>query len=63
MADRQTTGGYARIAAVVSADLDVAGQLAPGDRLTFEMCSLRDALGALVAREQVLMGIEARVAR
>jgi len=63
MADRQTTGGYARIAAVISADLDAAGQLAPGDRLTFEMCTLRDALGALVAREQVLMGIEARVAQ
>jgi antagonist of KipI len=63
MADRQTTGGYARIAAVISADLDLAGQLAPGDPVTFEPCSLRDALGALVARERALLSIETRAVR
>ena len=36
MADRQTTGGYPQIAVVVSADLPLAGQLAPGDWLEFE---------------------------
>ncbi len=30
MADRQTTGGYPQIATVISADLPLAGQLAPG---------------------------------
>jgi antagonist of KipI len=63
MADRQTTGGYARIASVISADLDLAGQLAPGDPVAFEPCTLRDALGALVARERALMSIETRVVR
>jgi antagonist of KipI len=36
MADRQTTGGYPQIATVISADLGIAGQLAPGDWLEFE---------------------------
>src|SRR5688572_11304599 len=31
MADRQTTGGYPKIATVISADVPIAGQLAPGD--------------------------------
>ena len=31
MADRQTTGGYPKIATVIAADLPLAGQLAPGD--------------------------------
>jgi antagonist of KipI len=36
MADRQTTGGYPQIATVITADVGVAGQLAPGDWLEFE---------------------------
>lgn len=43
MADRQTTGGYPKIAVVVSADLPLAAQLAPGDALRF---SLVDAVVA-----------------
>ncbi len=43
MADRQTTGGYPKIAVVVSADLPMAAQLAPGDALRF---SIVDALAA-----------------
>ena len=35
MADRQTTGGYPKIATVISADLPLAGQLAPGDWIEF----------------------------
>ena len=31
MADRQTTGGYPKIATVITADMPLAGQLAPGD--------------------------------
>ena len=55
MADRQTTGGYARIATVISADLWVAGQLAPGDWIAFEVCQRREAVAALIALEQALM--------
>ncbi|MEE2637460.1 MAG: biotin-dependent carboxyltransferase family protein [Acidobacteriota bacterium] len=52
MADRQTTGGYDHVATVISADLPVAGQLAPGDWMTFRVCERRDALAALITLEQ-----------
>jgi antagonist of KipI len=58
MADRQTTGGYAKIATVITADLDLAGQLAPGDTISFVVCSLREAMAALIARERALMASE-----
>src|SRR3546814_5380083 len=35
MADRQTTGGYTKIATVISADLPRCGRLQPGDTLNF----------------------------
>jgi antagonist of KipI len=54
MADRQTTGGYAKIATVITADLSVAGQLAPGDELHFVICSPSEALDALRAQERVI---------
>lgn len=59
MADRQTTGGYPKIATVIAADIGLAGQLGPGDTISFEVCSLREALAALIAQETALMAIEA----
>jgi allophanate hydrolase subunit 2 len=47
MADRQVTGGYPILATVISADLPRAAQLAPGDDVTFEVCSRAAALDAL----------------
>ncbi len=43
MADRQTTGGYPKIAVVISADLPLAAQLAPGDRIRFVLCTVAHA--------------------
>lgn len=43
MADRQTTGGYPKIAVVISADLPLAAQLAPGDRIRFVLCTMAQA--------------------
>jgi antagonist of KipI len=60
MADRQTTGGYPKIAAVISADISVAGQLGPGDTVTFAACSAQDALAALIAQERSLMAASTR---
>jgi antagonist of KipI len=54
MADRQTTGGYPRIGTVITADLSIAGQLAPGDELRFESCAREVAIAALRAQEQRL---------
>jgi len=59
MADRQTTGGYPKIATLITADLPVAGQLGPGDSIVFEVCSIRDALAALIAQERALLRLEA----
>ncbi|PWT86254.1 MAG: KipI antagonist [Blastocatellia bacterium] len=58
MADRQTTGGYPKIATTITADLPVAGQLAPGDTISFVVCSHAEALAALIAQERALMGTE-----
>ncbi|TMB93487.1 MAG: biotin-dependent carboxyltransferase [Chloroflexi bacterium] len=52
MADHQTAGGYPVVATVVSASLQVAGQLVPGDELRFAEVTLeraRDMRQALAA--------------
>jgi biotin-dependent carboxylase-like uncharacterized protein len=56
MADRQTTGGYPKIATVITADLPLAGQLAPGDWIEFVACSRDAAIDALRAQEHRLAG-------
>jgi antagonist of KipI len=56
MADRQTTGGYPKIATVITADLPLVGQLAPGDWIEFAECTRDDAIEALSAREAALTG-------
>jgi antagonist of KipI len=56
MADRQTTGGYPKIATLISADLALAGQLAPGDWVEFEPCSRDAAIAALRQQQARLEG-------
>ena len=56
MADRQTTGGYPKIGVVISADLPLAGQLAPGDWVEFEPCTREAAVEALRDRHRSLGG-------
>lgn len=55
MADRPTTGGYPIIATVITADLPIAGQLAPADWIRFAPCTRAEAMTALIARERRLM--------
>jgi KipI family sensor histidine kinase inhibitor len=57
MADRQTTGGYPQIATVITADLPVAGQLAPGDWIEFSVCTRREAVAALIAQEGQMLAV------
>lgn len=59
MAERQSTGGYPILATVIGADIGLAGQLAPGDAVSFQVCSRYEALGALIAQERLLMTAEA----
>lgn len=58
MADRQTTGGYPKLATVITADLPLAAQLAPGDAIQFRACTPREAMAALIAQEQTLLRVE-----
>ncbi len=57
MADRQTAGGYPKIGHVISADLPLAGQLAPGDSMQFEWCTRQEAITALIGRERHLLRV------
>lgn len=43
MADHQTTGGYPRLAHVISRDLPLLAQLGPGDKVSFQIVSLDEA--------------------
>jgi antagonist of KipI len=52
--EQQTTGGYPKIANVISADLHSVGQLRPRDEIRFEQVSLETAYSLLRAQEQML---------
>jgi antagonist of KipI len=58
MADRQATGGYAKIAVVVSADLGRAAQLAPGSTVSFVRATVEEAEEAAVRREEYLARLD-----
>lgn len=51
MADHQTSGGYPRIGNVISADLPIAAQLGPNDRVAFKVVDIGEA-------EEIRMRIE-----
>ena len=51
-ADRQTCGGYAKIAAVIRSDMAVLAQLPPGSKVSFEFVSHSEA--DRVFKEQIL---------
>jgi antagonist of KipI len=61
MADRQTTGGYPRIAEVAAVDLHLLAQLKPGDGLRFELVSLAQAQALYLRREQEMVAIREAV--
>ncbi|HET8547721.1 MAG TPA: biotin-dependent carboxyltransferase family protein [Bryobacteraceae bacterium] len=52
--DQTTTGGYPKIANVVTADLWRVGQLRPGDEVSFELVSIEHALKLLREQERML---------
>jgi biotin-dependent carboxylase-like uncharacterized protein len=56
LADRQTTGGYTKIATVVSADLPALGRIGPGARLRFEIIDVESA-------EQAARALATEIAR
>lgn len=56
--EQQTTGGYPKIANVVSADLHRLGQLRPRDEIRFERIALDAALSLLRAQEDMMSSSE-----
>ena len=54
LADRQTTGGYTKIANVITADFRIIGQLKAGDRVRFEKVSIDQAQDALLTQRAAL---------
>jgi len=52
LADHQTTGGYAKIATAISADLPRLGRAVPGDRLIFRTVAVPQAEALRRAQEQ-----------
>lgn len=58
MADRQTTGGYAKIATVISADLKYAAQARPGTRIRFAPVSQEEAVRLRREEEKEIRRLE-----
>lgn len=52
LADRQTTGGYAKIATVIAADLPRLVQCMPGAKIRFEKVSLKEAVDLYHKKEK-----------
>lgn len=52
MADRQTTGGYAKIGTVIGPDLSKLAQAKPSDTVRFTLCSQEEAITALETERQ-----------
>jgi biotin-dependent carboxylase-like uncharacterized protein len=54
LADRQTVGGYTKIANVITADLPLLGQMKPGDKINFTQLHLDQAHQVLKEQEEKL---------
>ena len=61
LADRQTTGGYPKIATVISADLPALGRMAPGARIGFVAVGEPEARAARRSLEAMVGAIAARL--
>ena len=54
LADRQTTGGYLKIATVASVDIPRLGQAPPGTRINFSAVSVEESQQLLIERQHKL---------
>lgn len=59
MAERQTTGGYPRIANVIAADLFRLAQCAPGDHVRFALVDMDAAQRLFIERAELFKALEA----
>ena len=61
MADRQTTGGYAKIATVITPDLKYLAQLQPGNTVRFVRVSQREAEKINIKEQKYFKNLEYRL--
>ncbi|MBI2561808.1 MAG: 5-oxoprolinase subunit PxpB [candidate division NC10 bacterium] len=61
LADRQTTGGYPKIATVIGADISLVAQSRPGDALRFRAISVKEARAIAREVEAALAALPARL--
>lgn len=63
MADHQTTGGYTKIASVISVDLPKAAQLMPGSKVRFEKVSIEEAQDLYIEEQHAMQELAERFNR
>jgi len=61
LADRQPTGGYPRIATVITADLDAVSQMPTHTPFRFQLVTTDDAVAALALRQQEILTLRNRM--
>ncbi|GEN35678.1 biotin-dependent carboxyltransferase family protein [Aneurinibacillus danicus] len=62
LADRQTAGGYPKIAQIISVDLPVIAQVKPGEKIRFQEVSLEEAEALYLAREKQIQQVKQGIA-
>ena len=63
LADRGTTGGYPKIATVISADLPLLTRIPPGGEVRFAAVTHEEAVEALRAQDALLARLQAAITR
>jgi allophanate hydrolase subunit 2 len=63
MRDAQTTGGYAKIAVVITADVSVLGQARPNDIVEFVKVTMHQAQEKLFEYRKLLESLERILAK
>ncbi|AMJ64290.1 biotin-dependent carboxyltransferase family protein [Hymenobacter sp. PAMC 26628] len=58
LADRQTTGGYPRLAQAITADFGALAQAAPGQALRFREVTLAEAQALYLAQERAILALQ-----
>lgn len=58
LADRQTTGGYPKIAHVASVDIQKIVQLKPNDKIEFKKITLKEAEKLYFEREKYILELK-----
>ncbi|MGE6612774.1 biotin-dependent carboxyltransferase family protein [Peribacillus sp. NPDC076916] len=61
LADSQTTGGYPKIAQVITADLPIIAQVKPGESIQFSRVNLKEAEKLLLQKERQLKELQVSI--